>query len=98
MHELCEVLMLIQKKVVCDFNKTVMNAVKNILGFDIIKQGCFCHLTQVTWRKIQNLSLTPLYKESKYIRMFFGMMDGLGFLPIDFINAGMNHVRTIVQK
>ena len=30
--------------------------------------------------------------------MFCGMMDGLGFLPIVFINAGMNYLRTIVPN
>ena len=30
--------------------------------------------------------------------MFCGMMDGLGFLPIDSINAGMNYLRTIVPN
>ena len=30
--------------------------------------------------------------------MFCGMMDGLGFLPIVFINAGMNYLYTIVPN
>ena len=30
--------------------------------------------------------------------MFCGMMDGLGFLPIDSINAEMNYLRTIVPN
>ena len=86
------------EKVICDFEKAAMNAVKNILGDDIITHGCFYHLTQATWRKIQNLGLTALYKESEDIRMFCGMMDGLGFLPIDSINAGMNYLRKIVPN
>ena len=34
-----QVLMLIQKKVVCDLEKAVINALKNILGDDILTHG-----------------------------------------------------------
>ena len=34
-----QVLMLIQKKVVCDLEKLVINALKNILGDDILTHG-----------------------------------------------------------
>ena len=79
MHVLYKVLMLIQKKVVCDLEKVVISALKIILGDDIWTHGWFHHLTQATWRKIQNLGLTVLYTESKDIRMFCDMMDGMGF-------------------
>ena len=68
-----------EKKLFVIWKKAVINALKNILGDDILRHGWFHHHTQATWRKIQNLGLTALYKESEGIRMFYGMMYGLGF-------------------
>ena len=41
------------------------------------------HLTQSTWRKVQNLGLSELHKENGEIRHFCGMLDGLSFLPLE---------------
>ena len=55
----------------------------------MVNKGCFYHLTQSTWRKIQSLGLTQLYKDREDIRQFCGMIDGLAFLPINDIQAGL---------
>jgi hypothetical protein len=39
--------------VVCDFEQGVIKALQTVLGPAIAIQGCFYHLTQATWRKIQ---------------------------------------------
>ena len=61
------------------FWKIINECSNNIYSDDILTHSWFHHLTQATWRKIQNLGLTALYKESEGIRMFYGMMYGLGF-------------------
>ena len=38
-----------------DFERPVINAVKNTFGSHVNKKGCFYHLTQSTWRKVQDL-------------------------------------------
>jgi hypothetical protein len=57
-----------------DFEDAVLRAVTAVFARHINHQGCFYHLTQASWRQIQQLGLVPLY------RVFCGMMDGLGYV------------------
>ena len=45
-------------------------------------RGCFYHLTQTTWRKVQQLDLVGLYKEDESFKLFCGLLDALALLPI----------------
>ncbi|CAG2208660.1 unnamed protein product [Mytilus edulis] len=56
--------------VVTDFEDGVLRAVSAVFGRHINNQGCFYHLTQATWRKIQSLGLVPHYKMSDDFRLF----------------------------
>jgi hypothetical protein len=40
------------------FEQAAMNAVTAVLGSHVNVHGCFYHLTQSTWRKVQELGLT----------------------------------------
>ena len=53
------------------------------------RQGCFLHRTQNTWRKVQDLGLVRQYSVDAAARHFCGMLDGLAFLPIAEVAAGM---------
>lgn len=79
--------------IVTDFERAVVQAITVVLGPDVQKHGCFYHLTQATWRKIQELGLSNLYKENEDVRTFCGMLDGLAFLPLDKIVDGMLFIR-----
>ena len=46
-----------------DFERSVINVVKNTFGSHVNTKGCFYHLTQSTWRKVQDLGLLLLCKE-----------------------------------
>ena len=59
----------------------------------MIIRGCFYHLTQSTWRKIQELGLTNLYRTNDEFRLFCGQLDALALLPLAQIPTGMNHLR-----
>ena len=48
------------EKIICDFEIAVIQSVQNVLG-DVQIQGCFYHLRQSTYRKIQNLGLVERY-------------------------------------
>ena len=76
-------------EIVLDFEKAAMQAVSSILGPHVATKGCFFHLTQSTWRKIQELGLVNHYRENDDCRLFCGMMDGLAFLPIENVQEGM---------
>ncbi|KAH7943468.1 hypothetical protein HPB52_011957 [Rhipicephalus sanguineus] len=60
-----------------------MNAVKADFGEDVTIKACFFHLCQSTWRKIQDLRLTTLYRQDQEFRTSMGMVDALAFLPPD---------------
>ena len=77
-----------------DFELSLLNAIANVLGPQINTKTCFYHLTQNTWRKLQSLGLSSIYKEDESTRHFCGMIDGLAFLPIDKVVDGMNFLKT----
>lgn len=81
--------------VVTDFEKASMNAVKDTFGCDVKTQGCFFHLTQSTWRKIQELGLVGRYREDEEFRLFAGMLDGLAFLPLEDVHNGLHFLKSI---
>ena len=61
-----------------------MQAVSSSLGPHVGIQGCYFHLTQSTWRKIQELGLVNVYRVSDDVKQFWGMLDrvidGMTFL------------------
>jgi len=59
-----------------------------VLGSHVNVQGCFHHLTQSTWRKVQELGLTTAYKDDDNVKHFCGMLDALAFLPLNDITEG----------
>ena len=81
------------ENIVCDFEKSVINAAKLVLGQHINIHGCFYHLTQASWRKIQSLGLADLYKTNNDIKQFCGKIDGLAFLPVEQVPEGMQHLQ-----
>jgi len=78
--------------VVCDFEQATINTVTAVPGSHVNVQRCFYHLTQSTWQKVQELSLTMAYKDDDNVKHFCGMRDALPFLPLSDITEGMNHI------
>ena len=78
-----------------DFKDAVLRAVTAVFGRHINHKGCFYHLTQASWRQIQQLGLVPLYKNDDDLRVFCGMMDGLAFLPVPDLTNGIHPLRTL---
>ena len=76
-----------------DFEMSVIQAVKGVFGDHVSSRGCFYHLTQSTWRKIQQLGLTEQYKSHEDFKLFCGMLDGLAFLPINEVAEGMTFLK-----
>ena len=71
-----------RETVVADYELAIHNALKTSISSNIHIQGCFYHLTQSTWCKLQSEGLQPLYRDDANIRQFCGMLDGLAFLPV----------------
>lgn len=76
-----------------DFELAVMNATTLILSSHITIQGCFYHLCQSTYRKLQELGLSERYKKDEAFRKFYTMVDSLAFLPLDDVKNGMEWLK-----
>ena len=81
--------------VVVDFEKAVHTAVKSVFGEHVEIRGCFYHLTQSTWRKVQSLGLANDYKTNDNIRLFCGQLDALALLPLHDVAKGMSYLKEI---
>ena len=79
--------------IVVDFEKAVHNAVHVVFGDHVTIRGCFYHLTQSTWRKIQALGLSDVYKTNDEFRLFCGQLDALALLPLAQVNEGFSHLK-----
>jgi len=82
--------------VVSDFEVAAMQAIREVFGDGVETHGCFFHLTQATWRKIQEFGLATTYKVDADFRLFCGMLDGLAFLPTDKVKEGMAFLRSVM--
>ena len=85
--------MLLSPLITLDFEQAVINAVMSSFGPQVNVHGCFYHLTQATWRKIQTLGIVQRYREEEDVKLFCGMLDGLAFLPVDDVPEGMTYLR-----
>ncbi|XP_033758126.1 uncharacterized protein LOC117340475 [Pecten maximus] len=79
--------------VITDFEQAVFSALRATFGQHVNSRGCFYHLTQNTWRKVQELGLTDLYKTDERVRLFCGMLDGLALLPVLEVSSGMDYMK-----
>ena len=80
-------------EVVLDLEKVVMQTVSSILSPHVTTQGCFFHLTQSAWRRIQDIEFVNHYRENDDCRLFCGMMDGLAFLPLEKVREGKQFLK-----
>lgn len=78
-----------------DFEKAVHNAVRDVFDGQVEMKGCFFHLTQSVWRKLQQLGLAKKYREDEEFRLFVGKIFGLAFLPVDYVKDGLNYLCSI---
>ncbi|KAK4883085.1 hypothetical protein RN001_006404 [Aquatica leii] len=79
-----------------DFEKAVIQSITAVFGEEVNVKGCFYHLAQSTYRKVQELGLVVMYREDKNFSKFCGMLDGLVFLPLEDVHRGINFLRKIV--
>lgn len=84
--------------VIIDFERASRQAITSVFGPEVVIRCCFYHLTQSTWRKIQGLGLSTLYKENEEFRHFCAQLDGLAFLPLEEVKEGMDHLQDIASE
>lgn len=81
-----------------DFESAVIEAAKEVIGNHINVRGCFYHLCQSTFRKVQELGLATMYKRDEEFRKHCGMVDALAFLLLHLVEEGMMYLPEIYPK
>lgn len=76
-----------------DFEKAVITSASNIFGSELEIRGCFYHLCQSTFRKIQDLGLQTAYMNDDKFSHFCSMIDSLAFLPLERVHEGMDFLK-----
>ncbi|XP_053391565.1 uncharacterized protein LOC123557308 [Mercenaria mercenaria] len=59
----------------------------------ILYWGCFYHLTQATWWRVQAEGLQAAYNSDEGVKTFCGKLDSLAFLPTADVANGMEVLR-----
>ena len=57
-----------------DFELAAHQAVQSVFGPLVNGKGCFYHLTQVTFRKIQELGLVSIHRKKQDMKQFCSML------------------------
>jgi hypothetical protein len=81
--------------IIVDFEKAVHQSIREVFGDGVTIRGCFYHLTQATWRKVQGLGLVDLYRGDEEFRLFCGQLDALALLPPSQVREGMAYLKGI---
>jgi hypothetical protein len=66
--------------VICDFEKAVRTALTREVRTPRIR-GCYFHVKQSLWRKVQELGLVPAYKNQRRVEKIIRRVMAIGFLP-----------------
>ena len=80
---------------VTDFEDGLLRATSAVFGRQVDHQGCFYHLTQATWRRIQKHRLATHYMTDPEFRQFCNTLDALAFLPTADLQEGIAYIRSI---
>lgn len=73
--------------VTVDFEAAVISALREVLPA-VNVYGCYFHMKQCLWRKVQELGLTREYRENEEVRMQVRMCAALAFLRPEDISDG----------
>lgn len=67
--------------IMADFEQASLNACATIFpGARLV--GCFFHLGQCLWRKVQDLKLVEAFRDDENFRMYVKMLLALSFVPV----------------
>ena len=66
--------------IITDYESSIIQAIKAVLGDAVETAGCFYHLTCATWRKIQELGFVNRYEDDEGFRHFCRMLDSSIFV------------------
>ena len=75
----------VPRTILVDFEQAFISVIGATLDNDVQVRYCFYHLTQATWRKIQELVLVPQYRENDDFKLFCGQLYVIASLSTEYI-------------
>lgn len=76
---------------VTDFERAAINAIGTVFP-DCRRQGCFFHLTQNFYKRIQSSGASGVYANDNKIFMTFKRIEALAFVPLEFVEKAFQLV------
>jgi len=77
--------------IMADFEKASLNACATVFpGARLV--GCFFHLGQCLWRKVQDCHLAEAYRDDENIRVYVKMILVLSFVPVLDVAAAFDEL------
>ena len=90
-NEVCEQKNL--KTITFDFEIAAINAAKRVFA-DVQMHGCFFHLSQSLYRKIQSLGLQQLYANNSEFANRCKMVAAMAFVPVDQVSTVFEELKS----
>ncbi|XP_022160646.1 uncharacterized protein LOC111032207 [Myzus persicae] len=79
------------KSIMVDFEKAAINAIQSVFTNTSVR-GCFFHLSQSIWRRLQNLGFQNRYMEDSEFALQIRMMAALTFVPEEDVENAWNEL------
>lgn len=70
------------ERAICDYETGVHAALRNVFQ-NISVEGCFFHLSQSIWRRVQSAGLAQAYVQNPAVRKYVKSLGSLAFLPVE---------------
>jgi len=81
--------------IITDFEKAAINAIHNIFP-ECVQKGCFFHLAQNVWRKIQSCGLATAYGTDEHFSLQLRYIPALAFLQPNEIITAFNEIKQYI--
>ncbi|KAL5236629.1 hypothetical protein ACI65C_004039 [Semiaphis heraclei] len=81
--------------IITDFEKAAINAIHNIFP-ECVQKGCFLHLAQNVWRKIQSCELATAYDTDEHFSLQLRYIPALTFLQPNEILTAFNEMKQYI--
>ena len=77
--------------IMVDFEKAAINAIQSVFTNTSVR-GCFFHLSQSIWRRLQNVGFQKRYMEDSEFALQIRMMAALSFVPEEDVENAWNEL------
>jgi hypothetical protein len=78
-------------RAVCDCEISMISAIQSEFPRTTV-HGCYFHFRQSLWRKVQELGMTTVYRQNRFLKKVIRKIMSLGYLPTAVVRMIFNLV------